>query len=33
MRTGVGILAGTRATKVPATLANGQILPYPVPLP
>jgi hypothetical protein len=33
MKTGVGIMAGTRATKVPATLANGQILPYPAPTP
>jgi hypothetical protein len=33
MRKGVGIMAGTRATKVAAPLANGQILPYPAPLP
>ena len=33
MRTGLGIMAGTRATKVNGTLANGQILPYPAPTP
>jgi hypothetical protein len=33
MRTGLGIMAGTRATKVTGTLANGQILPYPAPTP
>jgi hypothetical protein len=33
MRTGVGLMAGTRATLVGATLANGQILPYPAPTP
>ena len=33
MRTGVGIMAGTRATLVNGTLANGQILPYPAPTP
>jgi hypothetical protein len=33
MRTGLGIMAGTRATKVSGTLANGQILPYPAPTP
>jgi hypothetical protein len=32
MRTGVGIMAGTRATKV-GTVTNGQILPYPAPTP
>src|SRR4051795_4917697 len=32
LRTGVGYLAGTRATLV-GTPANGQLLPYPVPLP
>ena len=32
MRDGLGIMAGTRAIKVSATLANGQILAYPVPL-
>lgn len=33
MREGLGIMAGTRATQVGATLANGQILPYPAPIP
>jgi hypothetical protein len=33
MRQGVGIMGGTRATQVPATLADGQILPYPAPAP
>lgn len=33
MRTGTGVMAGTRATLVSATLANGQILPYPLPIP
>jgi hypothetical protein len=33
LKTGVGILAGTRATQVGATLANGQLVPYPVPAP
>jgi hypothetical protein len=33
LRQGVGIMAGTRATQVQATLANGQILPYPAPTP
>ncbi len=33
MRQGVGIMAGTRATQVAATLANGQIVPYPAPTP
>ena len=33
LRTGVGTMAGTRATKVPATLANGQLVPYPAPTP
>lgn len=33
MRTGAGLMAGTRATLVNATLANGQILPYPAPTP
>jgi hypothetical protein len=33
MKTGVGYLAGTRATLVNGTLANGQILPYPAPTP
>jgi hypothetical protein len=33
LKTGVGYLAGTRATQVRATLANGQLLPYPAPVP
>lgn len=33
MRDGVGIMGGTRATLVNGTLANGQILPYPAPVP
>jgi hypothetical protein len=33
MRTGVGLMAGTRATLVNGTLANGQLLPYPAPTP
>jgi hypothetical protein len=33
LRTGVGLMAGTRATQVGGTLANGQILPYPAPTP
>ena len=33
MTRGVGIMAGTRATQVAATLANGQIVPYPAPTP
>lgn len=33
LRTGTGFMAGTRATAVSATLANGQIVPYPVPFP
>lgn len=33
MREGLGIMGGTRATQVQATLANGQIVPYPVPVP
>lgn len=32
MREGLGIMAGTRTTRV-GTPANGQIVPYPVPLP
>lgn len=32
MRNGVGVLAGTRATEVAATLADGQLLPYPAPV-
>ena len=33
MREGVGIMGGTRATAVSGTLANGQIVPYPIPFP
>jgi hypothetical protein len=33
LKTGLGNVAGTRATQVGATLANGQILPYPAPTP
>jgi hypothetical protein len=33
LRTGLGDVASTRATLVNGTLANGQILPYPAPLP
>jgi hypothetical protein len=33
LRQGVGTMAGTRATLIPATLANGQLLPYPAPTP
>jgi hypothetical protein len=33
LRTGLGTMAGTRATLVPATLANGQLVPYPAPMP
>lgn len=32
-RTGTGYLAGTRATLVPGTLANGQLVAYPAPVP
>jgi hypothetical protein len=32
-KTGVGMLAGTRATLVSASLANGQVVPYPAPTP
>lgn len=32
-KTGTGWLASTRATKVSATLADGQLVPYPAPLP
>lgn len=31
MRQGIGIMGGTRATKV-GTPTNGQIVPYPVPI-
>lgn len=30
---GLAVAAGTRVTQVPASLANGQIVPYPLPLP
>lgn len=33
LRTGLGYLAGTRATKVGSSLALGQIVPYPMPAP
>jgi hypothetical protein len=33
MRQGLGIMGGTRATAVSGTLANGQIVPYPAPVP
>jgi hypothetical protein len=33
MRQGLGIMGGTRATAVAGTLANGQIVPYPAPVP
>ena len=33
LRTGAGVMAGTRATLVNGSLANGQIVPYPVPTP
>src|SRR4051794_28598311 len=33
LATGLGTMAGTRATLVGGTLANGQIVPYPAPLP
>lgn len=32
MRSGIGIMGGTRATQVSGTLANGQIVSYPVPV-
>jgi hypothetical protein len=32
MRQGLGIMGGTRATAVSGTLANGQIVPYPIPI-
>jgi hypothetical protein len=32
-KTGTGVMAGTRATLVSAALANGQLLPYPAPVP
>ncbi|MGH2724491.1 MAG: hypothetical protein ACRDI0_09560 [Actinomycetota bacterium] len=33
MRSGIGIMGGTRATQVSANLANGQVVPYPAPAP
>lgn len=33
MREGVGIMGGTRATQVKATLVDGELLPYPFPGP
>ena len=33
LRTGIGTFAGTRCTLVTATLANGQLVPYPAPAP
>lgn len=33
LKTGIGFMASTRVTSVSATLANGQLVPYPVPLP
>lgn len=33
LKTGIGYLAGTRATLVTATLANGQLVPYPIQAP
>jgi hypothetical protein len=33
LRTGLGTMAGTRATLVGATIANGQLVSYPVPAP
>ena len=33
LATGLGTMAGTRATQVQATLANGQLIPYPAPVP
>ncbi|MDP9067168.1 MAG: S1 family peptidase [Actinomycetota bacterium] len=32
MRSGIGIMGGTRATEVSGTLANGQLVSYPVPV-
>lgn len=32
MKSGLGIMGGTRATRVTGTLANGQIVPYPIPV-
>jgi hypothetical protein len=33
MRQGLGVMGGTRATQVGGSLADGQILPYPAPVP
>ena len=33
MRQGLGIMGGTRATAVRGTVADGQLIPYPVPVP
>ena len=33
LKTGLGVIAGTRATQVQATIANGQLVSYPVPFP
>lgn len=33
LRTGLGTFAGTRCTLVAASLANGQLVPYPAPVP
>ena len=33
LKTGLGNIAGTRATQVGATIANGQVVSYPVPFP
>lgn len=33
LREGVGLMLGTRATQVAASLANGQLVPYPAPAP
>ena len=32
MRSGIGIMGGTKATAVSGTLANGQYVPYPIPI-
>jgi len=32
MKSGLGVMGGTRATRVTGTLANGQIVPYPIPI-
>lgn len=32
MRSGIGIMGGTRATAVSGALADGQIVPYPIPI-